>query len=279
MASKKVIKDYSHPVDIALSDKELKTSLPLFDSEGKFSPSGLIKCATCHDPHRWDPTRPLTEPPSDVEGDATNSFLRLETSPSSELCKNCHQKEAGVEKTGHDLLITSPSSKNIAGQTPLESGTCGVCHLVHNSANQLKLWAQAPGNGNTVMEKMCNSCHSKNGSAADKVPLIASHPEDIIVINIRKNVKPGPDWFPIFDSTSGQLVTSGEFSCPSCHNAHQWDSHSSDKGQGENKKGDATNSFLRMKAGDLPCMDCHGPGALYRYLNFHSPDNRKEVNN
>jgi predicted CXXCH cytochrome family protein len=279
MANKKVIKDYSHPIDIALSDKnkEMKTSLPLFDSKGKFSQSGLIKCATCHDPHRWNPTNPLAEPQDDTDGDATNSFLRLETSPSPQLCKDCHQKEASVEKTGHDLLIKSPSSKNIAGKTPLASGTCGVCHLIHNSTNQLKLWVQDLGNGNSVTEKMCNACHSKNGSAADKVPLIASHPEDIIVTNIRKNTKASPDYFPIFNPASGELVTSGSFSCPSCHNVHQWDSHSSDKGQGGDKKGDATNNFLRMKAEDLLCMDCHGPGALYRYLNYHSPDNRKNA--
>jgi predicted CXXCH cytochrome family protein len=279
MANKKVIKDYSHLVDIALSDKdsEMKTSLPLFDRKGKFSQNGLIKCATCHDPHRWDPTNPLTESQADTDGDATNSFLRLETSPSPELCKNCHEKEAHVEKTGHDLLKTSPSSKNIAGKTPLESGTCGVCHLIHNSTNQLKLWAQDLGNGSSVMEKMCNACHSKNGSAADRVPLIASHPEDVIVINARKNIKSKPDYFPIFNPTSGELATSGAFSCPSCHNAHQWDSHSSDKGQGVNKKGDATNSFLRMKAEDLLCMDCHGPEALYRYLDFHSPEKRKNA--
>jgi predicted CXXCH cytochrome family protein len=276
-ADKKVIKDYSHPVMISLAERNMSTDLPLFDEKGKISGNGSVVCATCHDPHQWDSSGMGATQGADSEGDARNSFLRMEASPSPVLCNNCHQKEALVENTDHDLKITSPESKNVIGQTPLESGTCGVCHQIHNSATQLKLWAQNTGAGRSAMEELCNSCHSKTGSAKDKIPLIASHPADIIVVNVGRNDKESPGYFPIFNLESGQSTTFGGITCSSCHNAHRWDPKSLEKGKGVKTEGDTTNSFLRMQAMQMPCQDCHGAEALYRYLNYHSPVKRNSA--
>ena len=179
-----------------------------------------MTCSTCHDPHRWDPLKTYVGDHFDSEGNAQNSFLRLENSPSPMLCGNCHPDKAYVEKTDHDLSVTAPYSENILHQTPLESGVCGVCHLVHSDKKRILLWAQHLGSGNSIMESICRSCHSKNGSAKDKIPGITSHPRDKLIINVGKDIKGKPDYFPLFDDISGKPVAVGNISCPSCHNAH-----------------------------------------------------------
>ena len=276
MAKKKVIKDYSHPINISPFEKELTTTLPLFDKDGKVSKKGVMTCQTCHDPHRWDPVRVISGDHSNVEGDSRNSFLRLENSPSPKLCENCHTDKIYVEKTDHDLLVTAPSSKNIAGQIPAESGTCGVCHLVHNSRNQIKLWAQDLRKGASVMEEMCYSCHSESGSAKNKIPQISSHPEGKLINNIGRNIKGALNYFPIYDKTTGELVTVGNVSCPSCHNVHQWNPRFNTKGRGVNVEGNATNSFLRAQTYSLLCIDCHGLEALFRFKYYHELSERRE---
>jgi hypothetical protein len=213
----------------------------------------------------------------DIEGSSQNSFLRLENSPSPRLCENCHPDKAYVEKTDHDLLITAPSAKNIMGQIPSESGTCGVCHLVHNSKNQIKLWATSldtiPANED-IMNVLCNNCHSKGNSAEKKVVPIASHPGEKLITNIMRNNKAAIDYFPIYDK-NGNEITIGNISCPSCHNVHQWSPMIKRKGVGKNLEGNTTNSFLRNLSYDNICIDCHGLDALFRYKYYHEPGERK----
>ena len=275
IARKKVLSGYSHPVGISPAEKGLTSHLPLFAENGEIRQDGLITCQTCHDPHQWDPKNTLAEDNFAMEGNSQNSFLRLESGPSSRLCENCHADKAYIEDTDHDLKVTAPYSENILGQSPAESGTCGVCHLVHNGKNQILLWAQGFGGGASIMEKMCNSCHSESGWAKNKIPLIASHPKNDIV-NVGRNVKGKPNYFPLFDKTTGVPVVVGEISCPTCHNVHQWSPDSHARGQGVNLEGNATNSFLRAQPASLMCIDCHGGDALFRFKFFHDPKERKK---
>jgi predicted CXXCH cytochrome family protein len=276
IARKKVIKDYSHPMNISPFEKGLTSNLPLFAGNGEIRKDGLIKCQTCHDPHRWNPARIMGDDHYDIEGNSQNSFLRLENGPSPMLCENCHADQAYIENTDHDLEVTAPHSENILGQSPAESGTCGVCHLVHNGKNQILLWAQGFGRGGSVMDQMCNSCHSENGSAKNKIPLIASHPKDRIV-NFAANVKGDGHYFPLFDGISGKPVIAGDISCPSCHNVHQWNPDLYAKGEGvTDLEGNATNSFLRAHSATLMCIDCHGVDALFKFKFFHEPKGRKK---
>jgi len=273
-AQKKVIRNYSHPVGVSPSEKGLTTTLPLFDQNGKISEKGVLSCPTCHDPHRWDPLKVSDRAHYKIEGDSQNSFLRLENSPNAKLCSDCHAGQAKVKSTDHDLMVTAPASRNMIGQTPLESGTCGVCHLTHNSENQLRLWARDLAGGDGISEMMCNSCHSEKGSASNKIPPIASHPEGKLITNVGRNMKGGINYFPLFDRITGKNVTVGNISCPSCHNAHQWNPEIRSEGSGVKIEGSADNSFLRVQSRDLPCMDCHGPDGLFKYLYFHDPGKR-----
>ncbi|UCF93512.1 MAG: hypothetical protein JSW39_04940 [Desulfobacterales bacterium] len=274
LARRKAIKDYSHPVDIAPVAKGLTTTLPLFEPNGKITKDGVMTCYTCHDPHRWDPLKPLTEDHFNGEGNSRNSFLRIENSPAPKLCENCHPDKAYIEKTDHDLTLTAPFSKNIMEQTPAESGICGVCHLVHNGKHQIDLWAQGFGPGDSLMDTMCSACHSENGWAKNKIPQIATHPQSKIV-NLGRNIKGRRDYFPLFQATTGRPVMVGEISCPSCHNVHQWNPGLPAKGQGVNVEGNATDSFLRAQSSILKCKDCHSLDALFKFKFFHDASKRK----
>ena len=278
MAKEKIVKDYSHPLNISPAEKNLRTTLPLFDSDGKVSAKGFMTCETCHDPHRWDPVNAVEGEHFKVEGTSRNSFLRLENAPSPRLCENCHPENALVEKTDHDLLVTAPEWKNTLEQTPEESGTCGVCHAVHNSRNKVDLWAQGFGGGPGIMDKMCNSCHAKNSVAEDKVPKVDFHPEGQLITNINHEIKHQPNYFPLFDNKTGEASTVGNISCPSCHDVHIWDPKFSRKGKGENVEGSATNSFLRAQTYSIMCIDCHGLDALFRFKYYHDPEDRVEKN-
>jgi len=274
-AAKKVIRDPSHPVNISPSEKGLATTLPLFDAKGAVSDKGVVSCPTCHDPHRWDP---LTERGGDYfeeEGSAQNSFLRLENSPSALLCENCHPAQGLVDKTEHDLVVTAPSAKNIIGQTPLESGTCGVCHLTHNGRSEIVLWARGYGMGNNIMERICNSCHSPEGSAKAKVPPVYLHPREKIVKIGDPHKKGQPGYFPLFQGITGVKITAGNISCPSCHNVHRWNPQSAAKGTGANTEGDATTSFLRPPMSFTVCKECHGEGAPFKIKYYHDAAKRK----
>ncbi|MBA4366232.1 MAG: hypothetical protein C0403_01150 [Desulfobacterium sp.] len=276
ISQKKLTSGYSHPMDIAPLKKKMTTSLPLYAKNGKRSNSGTMKCGTCHNPHAWDPSNGFNAQYSDIEGNAQNSFLRLQNSPTPALCGDCHTDKTIIKNSDHNLLLTSPKALNSIGQTPLESGICGVCHIAHNSKHETLLWARELEYGNSIMEKMCNDCHSKKGSAKSKIPAIASHPEDIFIMNAHEKAGKNSKQFLLFDEASGRQVHVGKFACPSCHNAHQWNPNSSAKDIGYEPEGNVTNSFIKTKVEYLPCKDCHGPDALLKFLYFHEPNKRTQ---
>jgi len=275
IAAKKTLGGYSHPVNIAPAEKKVSTTLPLFDKNGQAMDEGLLTCQTCHDPHRWSPLS--VDPAKDqfnIEGNAQNSFLRMANSPAPKLCENCHPEQGAVEKTDHDLLLSAPQSRNSLEEIPAESGICGTCHLVHNSQTPVKLWARRLSGGGSIIEQMCNSCHSKAGPANKKVPLIASHPDNVVMINTQKNIGVEDKYLPLFDKTTAKSTFVGYLACASCHNVHQWDSNFKSKGTGIEIEGSVMDSFLRTSSLQLMCKNCHGPEALFKYLYFHDPTKR-----
>ncbi|MBA4369912.1 MAG: hypothetical protein C0403_19970 [Desulfobacterium sp.] len=268
MASKKQVGPYSHPLGVIPAEKGMTTLLPLFDSQGDISATGMMTCYTCHDPHHWDPGKMAKDDPVAMEGSALNSFLRMKNAPSSKLCGDCHKAQAVIENTDHDLTVTAPQFRNTMGRTGMEAGTCGICHLAHNANNLQRLWAVGFGPGEHVMDRMCNSCHSPDGPAANKIPQISSHPRENIV-NVGREISGHTGYFPLFDHDTGEKAVVGNISCPSCHAVHQWNPSVFEKGKGVKVEGDATNSFLRDKLEDMLCKDCHGDDALFRFKYYH----------
>jgi len=267
IASSFQLKYNQHPLQIRAQVDGRPRALPLFNSNGGREAKGMMTCATCHDAHRWDPSSDRGEIRTAVKGDRTNSFLRK---PAPQLCGECHFDKAYVEKTDHDLSVTAPASVNIIAQRPQQSGLCGVCHLVHNSKNELILWARGFGPGNNIMERVCNSCHSRGGVAGNKVPPVYFHPREKLISNKGKK-----KFFPLFNAATGKRVHEGNISCPSCHNAHLWNSESLSPGSGQNQEGGLADSFLRPRASFELCAECHHKDAPIKFKFFHDEKKRR----
>ena len=88
----------------SISFEMSKNEFPIYTDEGDLAANGNIVCATCHNPHQWDPSRDIKgpgKPAVDEEGDATNSFLRPHLH--DKYCTECHGEESIVKfKYFHD---------------------------------------------------------------------------------------------------------------------------------------------------------------------------------
>jgi predicted CXXCH cytochrome family protein len=274
----KISRGFSHPLNVAPSAVGITTRLPLFDAGARRSRTGVIRCATCHDPHSTASIQKSASPPAGGGQDGHHRFLRLDVAPQSALCVECHKNAGAVLKTDHDLTGTAPKAVNHENRTAAQSGPCSACHLVHNSRYKDKLWARDLGQGKHITQQMCTACHASGGPASGKVPLIASHPKSDIV-TLGRNQKGRSNYFPVFSSASADPVVVGNISCPSCHDPHRWRSGSIKTGPDATREGDAGSSFLRTKSWNLPCKECHGREAIYKYSFFHNvaKRNRKKI--
>ena len=281
IAGKKLTGEHSHPLQKNLANMGGKTSLPLFDKAGKRHPRGRVDCATCHDPHQWDPTKPLSTAGKDkeVDGDAKTSFLRKPAAPSADLCVDCHRNKRPVRGTDHDLRVTANKATNHQGRDVRQTGVCGQCHSVHNANSRLMLWARKTSPDLDPQIALCLSCHSEGGAAEAKIPKRIMRPHGILVWSNEIRAEPKqrhllPE-IPVFD-LRGNRVSVGRVRCTSCHNPHVWDVDNPREGKGKNIEGDVTNSFLRnASSSQTVCVDCHGKDALFRYKYFHGETSRK----
>ena len=280
LAEKKTTGRHSHPLMRNLANVGGKSSLPLFSEAGQRHAGGKVDCATCHNPHQWDPTSPLSKAGSDskVDGTALNSFLRKPAAPSSDLCVDCHRNKGPVRGTDHDLRVTASQATNQQGRTVAQSGVCGQCHSVHNANSGLMLWARKTPSGVDPQMALCLSCHAKGGSAAAKIPKEVMRPHNILLWSNYMRGSPSerrllPD-VPVFNSR-GNRVLDGRLRCASCHNPHIWEAGNPREGKGKNIEGDVTSSFLRNDStSHIICADCHGEDAIYRYKYFHGYPSR-----
>ena len=292
-AKAKLIGENSHPIAVPLmvtkmgnNLERVSTELPLYSKDGDEIAYdkvayGNIACTTCHEPHHWIPSKsgPLEDyKGQNMEGDASSSFLRKENSPSPELCKICHAAAALVADTPHDLRKRRSKGENMSGQVFKQSGLCEACHLVHNAPNKLKIWARPSGptlSEQNPMDGLCTSCHSKGNMAEKKIPPVATHPAGKLITNVMEFRKEGQGYTPLF-GTDGQERKTGNLSCPSCHDAHQWGIPLESGATGKKPMGTSTKSFrfLRTMSYNAVCKDCHGPEGFYRYLYFHDLEKR-----
>ncbi|MFQ5646165.1 MAG: cytochrome c3 family protein [bacterium] len=186
IAGNKQVGRITHPVDVSILKlgSSASTDLPLFNEDLTKDPQGMVMCNSCHDVHRWNPkSGAVVNPPR--EGDLTNSFLRLSSSDSrNPLCVNCHKEASWVRGTSHDLSLSAPDSTNLQGRTPKQSGLCGSCHGVHNGLTRFMLWNYTIGDGDDLISKICNGCHSQGKIAQGKLTGRHSHPVGIPVFRV-----------------------------------------------------------------------------------------------
>lgn len=289
---------WSHPYLNAISPEERieLTPLPFFDGMGNKVIRGDVSCGSCHNPHIWNPKKASEGKGKNIDGDGTNSFLRISNDPDSSLCKNCHVEKRSVAFSKHNLKITAPKDKNLKERSAKQTGICSSCHLPHNGTGP-KMWAREPYGKGDYVERLCKSCHEKGRAAKKKQVGRHTHPVGTSIRNLgilpvsRYNWElTSPDFkdtlqkdpliaLPLYAKT-GEKVTDGNISCGSCHDPHQWDPEIYPreallkKGAATKKlkkhfstilkkikkeEGNGTNSFLRVKnAPDSGlCKNCH----------------------
>jgi predicted CXXCH cytochrome family protein len=303
----------SHPINGNILTADGSTDFPLFTFEGKRDPeNGRVFCASCHDPHQWDASEKKPGPGILAEGDQHNSFLRKQNLPEPIFCANCHEQKALVAGTDHDMRVTAPEAKNLMGKTAVEDGVCSACHIIHNGFNTVRLWARPWGppflkgwNKMLGVEddravEFCTSCHSPGNPAEAKQPPRGLHPYGLAVGQRRAMEVKAKNNYPPFKYVYKTLVTfmnnkdmllgirpafpaytdqglmspSGDLTCPTCHNPHQWDPKKAVKGSGKNEEGHVNNSFLRSNLLYDFCIDCHSYDAIFRMKYYHTNRSR-----
>ncbi len=249
IAEKKQLSGYSHPFSMTLDDKGIQTDLPVYDKAGRRVPlgQGIVSCGTCHDPHLG--------PSSAGGGNRAAYFLRLPDSPEPILCRQCHPREALVEKSDHDLVFGKKKLRNIQGKLPEETGPCGACHLLHNSERTDLLALQVLSAGKKhPAARSCLTCHAETGIARNKQIGKQSHP-----LEIHPSAKNMETTLPLFNAKNGRPEESGVISCLTCHNPHVWNAATDHVEPSAGTEGDARTSFLRLPASPSPllCANCH----------------------
>jgi predicted CXXCH cytochrome family protein len=249
----KRVGQYSHPTSVMLpSTESLPSELPLYLADATRDPGGRVQCFTCHNAHQWDPTSPDKIGGKNIEGDASNSFLRILNNSGSALCLKCHSDKTPVITSDHNLEITAPQEKNIQGFNASQSGPCGACHIPHNAAGK-KLWARRISPGSQAPQ-MCLTCHSQE--TGFKTKLIGKHSHPVDIQPASKGTL--PKTLPLFlaDTTKDPA---GRVQCFTCHNVHRWDPNSPTKNSGKNLEGDTSTSFLRISnsLSSVLCVECH----------------------
>ena len=166
----------------------------------------LVTCASCHNPHNAKEFA-LVAP---VKGD-------------SALCLGCH-KGKSVKGTAHYLV---DKDENI-----MKHGQCYACHKPHNPEGPT-LWSRPLGEGKTVNERQCTSCHAEGKMAANLTTGKITHPLGGKVTSAE---------LPAINQKTGTPGI-GVLDCGSCHDPH----------------GDAKASpFLRLSnKGSEICISCH----------------------
>jgi predicted CXXCH cytochrome family protein len=278
----KAVGRYSHPnnVDAVSKDDQkharsnLTDKLPFFSPTGMKHADGKIQCFTCHNVHQWDPETPSNKGGKEVEGDASNSFLRISNSQSSTLCVECHLDKKQILSYDHNLALTAPESKNIQGVMASVSGPCGACHIPHNAAGK-RLWARDMSKDDTVDHQFCTGCHTESGVAKEKQVGKSDHPVNVVSKGFHI---PSPERvnkiLPLYDE-AGDTAGGDRIMCHTCHDPHIWSvvgvktdspdlSSKSTVVAAKNIEGDARNSFLRKPASPSPelCVVCHEDTAL-----------------
>jgi hypothetical protein len=82
--------------------------------------------------------------------------------------------------------------------------------------------------------------------------------------------------YPVYDN-NGEIISSGDLVCPTCHNPHVWDGDKFERGPGKNEEGWVNNSFLRTRLLYDFCTDCHSYDAIYRMKYYHHPRSREKL--
>ena len=224
---------------------------------------GRLECGGCHRLHRG------------VKGSA----LLAEADKEGRLCPACHEREAGVADTDHDLGRLLPQQENRLHQRHGENGLCGSCHSLHRSGRpdeHLFVGAETVGTPSDGLprDRPCLACHRKQGQAERKPIEHYRHPYRHLIL------RSDPKQFPLVND-KGENDAFGRIACVTCHDPHVWrpGKGGATGAVGEtNQEGTVLDSFLRRSdPGGTFCSDCHGQEARFKYKYYHDRKSRGEI--
>ncbi|MDA8254810.1 MAG: cytochrome c3 family protein [Betaproteobacteria bacterium] len=266
---------HSHPVGRDMARLPAHVDLPGYSPEGVKTigdGKGRVTCASCHDPHQWDPKNPdaVSRPgdPSTPE----NKFLRRPHTADAGLCLQCHTNKKSILNTKHDLAVMAPGEKNAMGKTAAEIGPCASCHLPHNGMGP-RMWARAVKPGVDPVASTCLGCHDAQGMARDKLIGAQSHPTGVPIASLGIAARAGA-WqgktaidgkpllpLPLHDESGAPAMEGGNVTCGTCHDPHKWSvaSPATPGVHPKDVKGSGESRFLRIPydKGAALCGNCH----------------------
>ena len=267
VAAKKQVGNESHPVGRKLSSLGHKVDLPGYTKDGVQSKGGgRVTCASCHNPHQWNPNDPTEGSKPGDPGDASNRFLRVANDTGdSPLCQKCHSDKAAVIGTKHDGANMDEGASG--------NGVCGTCHNVHKGKGP-RMWAREPKAGVDAVSSLCQSCHNEKGLGKEKLVGNETHPVAAPIKNLGIKLLNG-EWvvpteknptkrkmkaLPLFDG-EGERAKKGDLNvtCATCHDPHLWSSDKNLMNKDPMEEGNGKTSFLRIanrSDGEL-CANCH----------------------
>jgi predicted CXXCH cytochrome family protein len=252
---------FSHPLDLVPADA---TPLPELWPDGKkvfLGKRGELVCRTCHVPH----------------GASSPEHLLVERNENGAICIHCHQQQASVKGSKHDLTAVNVSFTTVPGQTPAAGGVCSACHVAHGAMSSRYLWANPfrppiPAHwqdGNDIatqnMVLFCTGCHSAGNSSGRPLPPFGFHPPAVFP---QGSTSPVCKDLPLF-TPDGEVSAQGNIVCSTCHNPHQWKGTADGNASGPAGEGTVSDSFLRPGIPEALCAPCHGEDGLVRFLYFH----------
>lgn len=218
-------RNYFHVVNVVPTNAVIASII--FTNGAKLGRNGTITCLTCHKVHRNNIEKHLLV----ARLDAQSSF-----------CFNCHASKQELNKNKHNLALSLPNARNLAGKTVAESGPCSACHLPHQNA-------QALAGKSDPLAGLCLACHGAKGLATSTNLLGRSHPIGVGLTNSAPSSKAGlakPARLPLFDAHRFRSAD-GNMTCLTCHDVH--------KAQPDGFPMERP-LFLRASVGRL-CQECH----------------------
>ncbi len=192
----------------------------LIEEKAGFGPNGELSCLSCHRLH-----------------DASGAWpLLIRNNQDSGLCLECHEQEASVLDSPHDLRVSSPDTLNASGQTASTSGPCGACHRVHG-------WGRDVPDSQRAHSSACLECHNMEGPGGQHRPYIEAHPVGVSM--------PADANVPLPLDTATRRI-----GCMTCHEPHSPRAREDRPDEDLDSQVRAPRSFLRKEGSQL-CVICH----------------------
>lgn len=201
-----------------------------------------VTCSSCHDPHR-----PV---PEADDSDTPAVYLRQAR---EQVCLSCHEDQAQVTQTRHQLEGRSLRTRNANGLTALQSGPCLTCHEVHSPLADQRFSRLLAESGSDPIGRLCNSCHA-TGQLPERSTLSGhDHPTGVAPAAV------GIDTDLPLAAQPGRRARDAVMTCATCHDPHVWSPVGIPDPPEARVDGDATTSFLRVdnSGGSALCTSCH----------------------